>query len=523
MLRIKGIKLGIHESEDKLRIKAAKKLNISENDILDLKIYKKSLDARQKGNIFFIYTVDVFVSDEELFNAEKAVYYEYKLPKGETKLKNSPVIIGFGPAGIFAALILSYMGLKPVVLERGKDIDSRKKDVDDIFETGSINLNSNVLFGEGGAGTFSDGKLTSRSKDERSRKVLQEFVDAGAPCDILYTYNPHIGTDLLREVIKTLREKIISFGGTVLFESNVTELIIENNKISGVVVNDSKKIYSDNVILSCGHSARDVFELLKEKNIPMEQKPFAAGVRIEHKQADINRAQFKKDFDCPSLGKAEYKLTASAKDGRGVYTFCMCPGGYVVNASSEEGQININGMSYHKRDGENANSALLVQIYPGDFESDDVLAGVEFQRKIERAAFNAAGKTYCAPVQLLGDFLNNRKSTEFKSVVSTYSPKTSFCDINDIFPEFMCEGLKDGIVKMGKKLKGFDNPEAVLTAAETRSSSPVRILRDSETLQSVGVKGLYPVGEGAGYAGGIVSAAIDGIRAAEAVFKNNLK
>lgn len=521
MIRVGEIKLKLEESETTLKHKIIKRLRISESDILEQKIYKKGLDARKKDNIHYVYTVDVKLKNEKKVlertrakNVTIAPDMTYYFPQGKCILKTKPVVVGFGPAGMFAGLLLAEMGLCPIILERGEDVDSRSKTVELFWQGKGLNPESNVQFGEGGAGTFSDGKLTARSKDIRSRKVLEEFVEAGAPEQILYDNKPHIGTDKLKTVVKNIRKKIISLGGEVYFNSKVTDLKIAEGNIKAVIVNDGKRINTEAVVLATGHSARDMFELLHKKGIYLEQKPFAMGVRIEHKQCMINEVQYGKKAEL--LPPADYKLTYTTKKGRAVYSFCMCPGGYVVNASSEKGHTAINGMSEYLRDGENANSALLVQVFPEDFGSDEPLAGMMLQRKLEQKAYHVANGA--VPVQLLGDFLNGKCSKEWGEIKSSCPSNVLFCNIADIMPEFMIEALQEAILEFGKKLKGFDQSCAVISAIESRSSSPVRVVRN-EQRQSVSVKGLYAVGEGAGYAGGIVSAAIDGIISAEQIFQ----
>ena len=521
MIRVGEIKLAIGESETLLKEKIRKKLHIHSADIIEQRIYKKALDARRKEEIQYVYTVDIKVKNEKKIlehtkgkNITITPDMTYYFPQGKSSLKTRPVVVGFGPAGMFAGLLLAEMGLCPIILERGEEVDKRTKTVEDFWQGKGLNSESNVQFGEGGAGTFSDGKLTARSKDIRCRKVLEEFAEAGAPAEILYDNKPHIGTDKLKEVVKNIRKKIIALGGEIYFESKVTDFKIIDGKIKAVVVNESERINTDAVILAIGHSARDTFELLYKRGVYMEQKPFAMGVRIEHPQEMINTAQY--GTLAKKLPPADYHLTYTTSKGRGVYTFCMCPGGYVVGAASEKGKIAINGMSEYKRDGINANSALLVQVFPQDFGSEHPLAGIQLQRTLEEKAFQK-GEGF-APIQLVGDFLKGEVSQNLGVVKSTYRPKTTFCNIKEILPEYMTEALQEAIVEFGKKLKGFDREDAVLTAIESRSSSPVRIVRNRER-ECVSVEGLYPTGEGAGYAGGIVSAAIDGVIAAEKVFQ----
>lgn len=527
MIRITDIKLEIEAEEEILLQKIAKKLRISVNEILEWKIFRKSLDARKRTTVQFVYTVDIAVKNEKrvlnakIKNVSKTPDTTYQYPTKQANFCLPPVIIGFGPAGMFSALILAQLGYRPIVLERGEDVDNRTKTVNKFWKEGILNEESNVQFGEGGAGTFSDGKLTTRIKDNRAHKVLEEFVKAGAPKEIVYESKPHIGTDKLKTVVKNMRETIISLGGKVLFNSKVTDIeFTEKNEVSAVIINKTKRIETKNIILSVGHSARDIFELLYHKKIRLTQKPFAMGVRIEHKQKLINEVQYS-GLEKKKLGAADYRLTYTTKGGRAVFTFCMCPGGYVVAASSELGMVAVNGMSEYARDGENANSAILVQIFPEDLKTTHPLEGMYFQRELERRAFTAGGSNYGAPVQLVGDFLFNVQNETLGDVKPTYKPKVNYVQLNQILPPFMVEALKEAIPEMGKKLKGFDDKDALLTAVESRSSSPIRIERD-ETGQAMGFKGIYPAGEGAGYAGGIVSAAVDGILAVENMINNTI-
>lgn len=521
MIRISNIKVGIFENKDIKKL-CAKKAGISENDIISLNIFRRSIDARKKDNIHYVYIVDIDVKNEKKLLSSKnkdisvTPDMEYKFPKGECKINSSPVVIGFGPAGMFSALILAQMGLKPIVIERGQNVDKRTEAVNKFWNEGILDTENNVQFGEGGAGTFSDGKLTTRIKDLRCRKVLEEFVKFGAPKEILYEQKPHIGTDILKTVVKNIREEIIRLGGEIYFGKKVMDFLTEENKIKGVVLSDNTVINCSDVVLAIGHSARDTFEKIYEKKIAMEQKPFAMGVRIEHPQSMIDYSQY--GNVCNKLPAADYRLTYTTSKGRGVYTFCMCPGGTVVAAASEEGMVATNGMSEYARDKENANSALLVQIYPDDFGSDHILAGMYMQRELEKKAFLYGGENYNAPAQTVGSFLKGYEDTKLGEVKNSYKPNIKFTDIRNILPEFMTEAIAEALPNMGKKLKGFDRDDALMTAVESRSSSPVRIIRDKETGESITLKGLYPTGEGAGYAGGIVSAAVDGIISAEKIF-----
>ena len=526
MIRIINIKISPSEDKSAILAKGCKKIRVSPESIKSWNIVKESLDARDKNNIFFIYTIDVQVNNEEKIlkfshskDVLKGATFEYVLPQGNVNKEVRPVVVGFGPAGMFAALSLCQMGFKPIVLERGKDVDERIKDVETFWETGKLDERSNVQFGEGGAGTFSDGKLTYRSKNPRCQKVFWEFVQAGAPEEILYSYSPHIGTDKLRAVVKAIREEIKRLGGEIRFGSQVTDFVVENRELKAIIINSEEKLNCGDVLLAIGHSARDTFEMLYEKRVALEQKSFAVGARIEHLQKDINKSQYGKYFNEKRLKTAEYKLVYTTKKGRGVYTFCMCPGGQVVAAANEKETVAVNGMSYQKRNKENANSAVLVQVDPKDFTSSHPLAGMFFQRDLEKKAYVMGGGNYFAPCQRVGDFLCNRISEKAGEVLSSYKPDVKFCNLNELFPEFISDAIKEAIPFMGKKLKGFDCEDALLTAVESRSSSPVRITRDLITGESVGIKGLYPIGEGAGYAGGIVSAAVDGIVVAEKVFE----
>ena len=482
MIRIADLKLPLGREESLLKKRAAKQLHIPVEQITSWRIFKKSLDARKKDRIHYVCVVDVAVDNESKVlagvkgdkNVSKTPDLSYHFPEGKCQMEKRPVVVGFGPAGMFAALLLAQMGLKPIVLERGGDVDSRKEAVDKFWQTGQLDVDNNVQFGEGGAGTFSDGKLTTRIKDPRCRKVLEEFVAAGAPKEILYDSKPHIGTDLLRGVVKEIRQKIISLGGEVRFFSKVTDIFSENGMVTGVEINRKERLDASDVVLALGHSARDTFTMLYEKGFALEQKPFAMGVRIEHPQEMVNVSQYGEAAD--QLPAADYRLTYTTTKGRGVYTFCMCPGGYVVAAASEEGRLAVNGMSEHARDGQNANSALLVQVFPEDFGSEHPLAGMYFQRELEEKAFQAGGGNYTAPVQTVGSFLQDKENA-FGQVRPTYAPKTVFADMKEIFPEFMTEAMAEALPAMGRRLKGFDRDDAVLTAVESRSSSPVRILR----------------------------------------------
>lgn len=522
MIRVNNIHIPLDYNDEIIRKKVAKELRIDKKAIVNASLFRRSVDARKKDNIFFLCAIDVELNTNEdtvlrkCKNASKVTPYNYEV--GQWKDKPSPVVVGMGPAGLFAALILAQSGANPIVIERGRDVDSRTDDVQKFWQTGQLDMVSNVQFGEGGAGTFSDGKLNTGTKDLRQRKVLEEFVKHGAPDEILYNAKPHIGTDKLRITVKNIREEIISLGGQVLFETKLVGFESKDSRITCAVIEKkgiTEKISTDSIILAIGHSARDTFEMLYDKKLPIEAKSFSVGARIEHLRENIDRAQYGKFAGNKNLGAANYKMNVHLENGRGVYTFCMCPGGKVVNASSEDNMLVTNGMSEFARNEVNSNSALLVGVNPDDFKSEHPLAGMYFQRELENKAFKAGGENYNAPVQRVDDFINNRKTTALGEVVPSIGPDFTFSDLNSFLPQYICESMKQGIIGMGRKLKGFDSGDAVLTAVETRSSSPIRIMRNNETLESVALNGLYPCGEGAGYAGGIISAAVDGIKCAE--------
>ncbi len=518
MILIQNINIPLNTDFSRLIPVAARELKLSENNVISAKLYRKSVDARHKSDVHFCCSLlaELSINEEKAIkkckNAQIFIKKEYKWQKAEKQPKNPPIIAGFGPAGMFAALTLARAGLKPIVVERGSCVEKRTKAVERFFTTGELDNECNIQFGEGGAGTFSDGKLTTGIKNPRCKLVLEVLSEMGAGEKILTDAKPHIGTDVLVEVVKNIRKEIIALGGEVLFDSKLTGITVENSQITKAEINGEFKA-CDCLILATGHSARDTYRMLLENGIQMQKKPFAVGVRIEHLQSDINRALYGDFADSEYLSAADYKLATHLKGGRSVYTFCMCPGGEVINASSFEGGIAVNGMSNSRRDGANANSALLVNVTPDDFPEDDVLAGTVFQEKIERAAYSCGfGKV---PVNTVGSFVFG-KDFKIGRVMPTVKPDYVCSDFSDIFPDFVTDSLKEGIVEFGKKIKGFDQEDAVLTAPETRSSAPVRIMRD-ENLNSCSVKGLLPCGEGAGYAGGIVSAAVDGICVAEAV------
>lgn len=551
MLRIHEIKRKIGEEMDVIPWRIIKKLNTKDLEIDRFQLIKESIDARNKAEIKLVYSVDFVPSlpgkkteDTEAFlldkckgvKLEKSPDMRYRsVPSGQEEMKHRPVIAGFGPCGMFAGLILSELGYQPVILERGKAIAERVRDVDRFWEKGILDQESNVQFGEGGAGLFSDGKLTTQIKDPRVRKVLEEFVEAGGTQELLYKQKPHIGTDVLRRIVLNIRRKIIENGGEILFQSKLTDLILSEEegikKIRGIFINGERKIDTENLVLAIGHSARDTFRTLDEAGVAMTQKPFSIGVRIEHPQALMNEAQYGEAWDTYGLDAADYKLSHHCENGRGVYTFCMCPGGYVIGAASQEGYVVTNGMSYHDRGSSLANSALLVDVRTEDFPDESPLAGIEFQEKYERLAYQAGGSNYNAPAQSLKDFMRKTQSSAdhepvetpameasvSPAFVPTYQPGVTWTELSRCLPGFAVEAMREAIPKLGRKLRGFDMEEAVMTGVETRSSSPVRITRDQNLMSSM--EGLYPAGEGAGYAGGIMSAAVDGIKIAEEIVK----
>lgn len=518
MYRLNNVKIRDNLSEEDIINEALKKYKVNRNNVKEAYIYKRSVDARNKEDIYYNYAVDVkLYKDIGIKGASRVILDDYPEIKINRISTYRPVVIGAGPAGLFAALTMVNNGIFPIVIEQGSKVEKRVEDVNNFIENGVLNTKSNIQFGEGGAGTFSDGKLTTGNNSIYSRKVLEEFVKYGAPKEIMYVAKPHIGTDNLVNIVRNMREYIISKGGEFLFDTKVTDFDIQDNYIKAVYCND-KRIETDTVILAIGHSARDTFLTLFNKKVQIIPKNFAVGVRIEHLQEKINKSQYgeKTKFRLP---QAEYKLVYHAKNGRSCYTFCMCPGGQVMASSSEENTIVTNGMSRFSRDGKNSNSALLVNITPEDAKGDSPLRGMYFQEELEKRAFLMGGSNYNAPVQRVEDFLNNIKSSKIGQVVPTYKPGYTLSNLNELFPDYINDTLKEAIVNLDKKLIGFGDKDAILTAVETRTSSPVQITRDKDTLQA-NVKGLYPCGEGPGYAGGIMTAAVDGIRVAIKVLEN---
>ncbi len=563
MLRLTEIKLPIEHPEGEIKAAIFKRLNIAESDLLRYEVFKRGVDARKKNDILFTYTLDVALRDEAAVLAqfrkdphvgvtpdtgyhfvahapsdffskveqggdERATQTVLSARQGVSEEANTappmkrnpkrPVVIGMGPAGLFAGLILAQMGFRPIILERGKAVRERTKDTWGLWRQGKLDPESNVQFGEGGAGTFSDGKLYSQIKDPRylGRKVLTEFVKAGAPEEIMYVSHPHIGTFRLVGMVEKMRETIQSLGGEIRFQSRVNDVEIDNGQVRAVVLSSGERIATNHLVLAIGHSARDTFEMLHKRGVYIEAKPFSIGFRIEHPQSLIDRARYGSNAGNPLLGAADYKLVHHAANGRSVYSFCMCPGGTVVAATSEPGRVVTNGMSQYSRNERNANSGIVVGITPEDYPGGP-LAGVEFQRRWESRAFELGGGTYHAPGQLVGDFLAGKPSRNFGEVQPSYTPGVHLTDLSTALPDYAIAAIREALPAFAKQIRGFDLADAVLTGVETRTSSPVRIKRNDDDLQSLNTRGLYPTGEGAGYAGGILSAAVDGIKVAEAV------
>ncbi|WP_394171358.1 NAD(P)/FAD-dependent oxidoreductase [Saccharospirillum alexandrii] len=529
MIRLNELALPLDHPPEALRPAIVARLKLADADLVSFTVFKRSYDARKKNSeIKFVYIVDLevrdetvvlerFVDDQHVRPAPDTAYY----PVGQApaSITERPVVIGFGPCGLFAALILAQMGFKPIVLERGKDVRRRTKDTWALWRKHELSPESNVQFGEGGAGLFSDGKLYSQIKDPKfyGRKVMHEFVRAGAPEEILFVSKPHIGTFRLTGVVAKMREEIIALGGEIRFESKVTEVTLDDGRATGVTLENGEHIDSRYVIMALGHSARDTFRMLHKQGVYVEAKPFAIGFRIEHPQSLIDKARLGKYAGHPELGAADYKLVHHAKNGRAVYSFCMCPGGTVVAATSEPGRVVTNGMSQYSRNERNANSGIVVGISPEQDFPGGPLAGVELQEQLESTAYELGGKDYCAPAQLVGDFIRSTPSNTLGEVEPSYQPGIKLGDLAPSLPAYAIEAIREALPAFGKQIRGFDRDDAILTGIETRTSSPIRIKRDNATLQSINTRGLYPAGEGAGYAGGILSAGVDGIKVAEAL------
>lgn len=527
MLRINQIKVPPRHGEEDLKKALLRTLGIPEKALLGYKIFRQSIDARKKPEIVYVYTIDAEVQNEERIlkklknRVQKVAEVSYRVPEhGRNLLNFRPVIAGAGPAGLFCAYLLAQEGYRPLLVERGAAVEERMRDVEEFWKTGVLNTRSNVQFGEGGAGTFSDGKLNTLVKDKsgRNRYVLETFVRFGAPERILYEQKPHIGTDILTDVIRNMRNEIIALGGEVRFQTQITDLEFDGQEgtrsLKSLQLNQAGSLPSEVLVLAVGHSARDTFQMIERHGLSILPKAFAVGVRIEHPQQMIQRAQYGSVY-MDTLPPAAYKMAENLENGRGVYTFCMCPGGYVVNASSEANRLAVNGMSYHDRAGQNANSAVIVTVTPDDFESDSPLAGMEFQRRLEERAYQAAGG--CVPVQCFGDFCKDRETKQLGDIMPQIKGAWKFANVRRIFPEKLAGSLEQGIHRMDQKIPGFAREDAVLSGVESRTSSPVRIVRDEQLESSV--SGIYPCGEGAGYAGGITSAAMDGMKVAEAIIQ----
>ncbi len=534
MLRLTNVKLPLDHSSSALKQEVIRKLELQEGELLDFTVFKRSYDARKSDDIFLIYSLDVeltapahkrclaqFAGNDSVRPSPDMSYkYVADKPANFPQAQQlRPVIIGFGPCGILAALLLAQMGLKPIVIERGQDVRQRTKDTWGLWRDRELNEESNVQYGEGGAGTFSDGKLYTQIKDPKfyGRKVLTEFVKAGAPEEILFVSKPHIGTFKLVKMMENIRAEIIALGGEIRFGEKLAHLNIEDQQVTGLTLNSGEVINTQHVILAIGHSARDTFQSLLDSGVYIEAKPFSVGLRIEHPQSVIDKARFGVNAGNEILGAADYKLVHHCQDGRTVYSFCMCPGGTVVAAASEPGKLVINGMSEYSRNERNANSAIVVDINPAQDYPQHPLAGIDLQRQLEEKAFLMGGENYNAPAQLVGDFLAGKASEKIGSVQPSYKPGVTLSDLSQLLPDFAVKALREAIPEFNKQIKGFSMYDAVLTGVETRTSSPVCIKRDKDSFISINTKGLYPAGEGAGYAGGILSAGVDGIKVAEAL------
>ena len=520
MIRISQIKVPIKENtRDKIILECSRKLRINKSNIESYKINKRSIDARKKPDLFYVYELDLVVKDEESIlkhnkNIRKTPKENYKFEiLGSKKLNHRPIIVGSGPCGLFCSYFLAEVGYNPLIVERGEKIEDREKSIERFFETGVLDPNSNIQFGEGGAGTFSDGKLNTLVKDKkyRQKRIFEILVENGAPEEILYEGKPHIGTDILRNVIKNIRNKIISMGGDFLFNTTLTDINISDGKVVSVVLNNDRKVETDILVLALGHSARDTFKILYEKGINITSKPFAVGVRVQHLQKDIDRSQYGEE-NLKFIGKASYKLTYQTKNKRVVYTFCMCPGGYVLNASSEEGHLAVNGMSNHERESENANSAVIVTVSKRDY-GEGPLAGIRYQRLLEEKAFKLGNGAI--PIQTLGDFKLNKETDKLGKIKPVIKGKYKYSNLRDVFSSEISSSIIEAMDYFDHKIAGFGSDDVILAAVESRTSSPIRIIRDDD-LES-NIEGIYPAGEGAGYAGGITSAAIDGVKVAEAI------
>ena len=536
MIRLTEIKLPLDHPEEAIEAAINEKLAIKPEQLVSFNVFKRGYDARKKHNIVLIYTLDIELADDKLeakllakFEKDPHVRpapdtrYQF-VGKAPDNLDERPIVVGFGPCGLLAALVLAQMGFKPIVIERGKEVRERTKDTFGFWRKRELNTESNVQYGEGGAGTFSDGKLYSQVKDPKhyGRKVIEEFVKAGAPEEIRYVSKPHIGTFKLVSMVEKMRAEIIELGGEIRFSTRVEDLILEKGELKGVVLNTGETLMSEHVILAVGHSARDTFQMIYDKGVFVQAKPFSVGFRIEHKQSMIDEARFGPNAGNPILGAADYKLVHHCKNGRSVYSFCMCPGGTVVAATSEENRVVTNGMSQYSRNERNANSAIVVGIDPERDYPGHPLAGIDFQRQLESLAFELGGSDYNAPAQTIGDFLKGKPAGELGDVQPSFTPGITLTDLSKALPDFAVEAIREAIPAFNKKIKGFSSDDGLLTGVETRTSSPINIKRGKDFV-SVNTKGLYPAGEGAGYAGGILSAGIDGIKVAEAVAKSILK